>query len=523
MRLIPLFVINFVLLGAASLCAGERVLFAFDDHSIPWRHNLKLTLEPATKHPGNPVLRRGPAGAPDHGHAILYGSVIKIGGKFRMWYLGMTESAIEKGYVTGHWRPMCYAESDDGVHWIKPELGLVELNGSRRNNICLIEAEVPSLANVDDFLSVLHDPDDPDPARRYKVAYIAHVPQREIRGLALQSDPGQKRWCSFECATSPDGLRWKVVGDRPRNVVNAGGETFEVSGLYRFDGVYYATGQSFLPAKVRADGVAERHFRIMRVFRSADFVRWEESTALGFARPGQLASPPVAGQQTHMGAGMWNRGNVVVGLYGMWQDAPSPPPKGEPPLRGVRIDLGLVLSNDGIHFREPVADFKVLACGPAGAWDDVALLQGQAFLNEGERTMIWYSHWDTGGKLKSMEIGLATLRRDGFGYLAPQKGHAAASLVTAPLPPGGSGKIRLNVEGATADLPLRVELLDARHQPLTGYGGDAAARVTASGTGVEVNWPEARRAGLPAGGPLAVKVTFPGGSAARVYALYVGE
>ena len=49
--------------------AGERVFFALDDHSIPWQHNLKVTLVAAEKHPGNPVLRRGPAGAPDHGHA----------------------------------------------------------------------------------------------------------------------------------------------------------------------------------------------------------------------------------------------------------------------------------------------------------------------------------------------------------------------------------------------------------------------------------------------------------------------
>ena len=80
--------------GASLAHAEERVLFAFDDHSIPWQHNLKVTLVPATKHPENPVLRRGPEGSPDHGHAILYGTVIKDGGKFRMWYLGMIEPKL---------------------------------------------------------------------------------------------------------------------------------------------------------------------------------------------------------------------------------------------------------------------------------------------------------------------------------------------------------------------------------------------------------------------------------------------
>ena len=57
----------------------ERVFFAFDDHSIPWQHNLKVTLVPAQKYAGNPVLRRGVAGSPDFGHAILYGTVIHDG------------------------------------------------------------------------------------------------------------------------------------------------------------------------------------------------------------------------------------------------------------------------------------------------------------------------------------------------------------------------------------------------------------------------------------------------------------
>ena len=105
-------------------------------------------------------------------------SVIKVGDKFRMWYLGMIQREVEKGQAPGWWRPMCYAESTDGVHWTKPELGLVEFNGNKKNNICLIEAEPFSLSRVNDFLTVLHEPDDPDPQRRYKAAYIAHMPIR---------------------------------------------------------------------------------------------------------------------------------------------------------------------------------------------------------------------------------------------------------------------------------------------------------------------------------------------------------
>ena len=87
--------------AAAQHSVGEQTFFAFDDHCIPWRHNLKLTLVEAEKHPGNPVLRRGPEDAPDHGHSILYGTVIKDGDKFRMWYLGMFETGLKAGQAPG--------------------------------------------------------------------------------------------------------------------------------------------------------------------------------------------------------------------------------------------------------------------------------------------------------------------------------------------------------------------------------------------------------------------------------------
>lgn len=102
---------------------GETVFFAFDDHGIPWQHNLKLTLVQAKKHPANPVLRRGPKGAPDNGHAILYGTVIKDGDKFRMWYLGMIEADLKKfGDTTGHCATATLPKADEKRNvWVNVE------------------------------------------------------------------------------------------------------------------------------------------------------------------------------------------------------------------------------------------------------------------------------------------------------------------------------------------------------------------------------------------------------------------
>jgi hypothetical protein len=502
-------------MAAATSHAEERTFFAFDDVSIPWRDNVKLTMVEARKHPENPVLRRGPAGAPDHGHALMYGSVLHIDGKFRMWYLGMIEKTIERGQVPGWWRPMCYAESDDGVHWTKPELGLEELKGSKKNNICLIEGEPHSLTRVNDFLTVIHDLADPDPARRYKCAYIAHPPFADVRGGRSTIGPNESRWCSFVAATSADGLKWKIVGDRP---MNAGGERFEVAGLYRFGDFYYASGQLISPWIHTPDG--RDIGRAMRIYRSPDFTTWNRTTTLGFARAGQFLPEPLKGQQTHMGAGKWNRGNVMIGLYGMWQDPAQPPPKGaKSHLLGTRIDLGFIVSNDGIHWREPVPDFKTIPRGKEGEWDTIALLQAHAFANVGDKTYMWYSHWDCDAEFRNQDIGLATLRRDGFGFLTNQKEDAPAVCETTFFDAKAGTKVYANVDGVTEDAPLEVELLDERAQPIAGFTQDASAAVTKSGTRVAINW----RTPLPAGKKVALRLVFPEGGKTKLFALYLAE
>lgn len=494
----------------------ERILFAFDDHSIPWQHNLKITLVEAKKFPGNPVLKRGPQGAPDHGHAILYGTVMKEGEKFRMWYLGMFEEELLKGQAPGSWRPMCYAESTDGINWIKPELGLVEFNDNKRNNICLIEGTPHSLTRINDFLSVLYEPDDPDPLRRYKAVYIAHVPYDDIRGGMSNIGHREKTPCVTICATSADGLSWKVVGNRP---ADAEGERFEVTSIYRYGDFYYSAGQLLSPWTWLPDG--ENSGRVMMLYRSPDFRSWSKAKAFAFARPGQLTNPPIDGQQVHMGAGLWNRNNVLVGLYGIWQDGlgPDERPEGASHLLGTHIDLGLILSNDGIHFREPVSDFKIISRGREGDWDDVALLQGHAFVNEGDKTMIWYSHWDTSGQLKNMEIGLATLRRDGFGFISRKKDDNDAHFVTSPLEADEDTRLEINVEGLTANSPLTIELLDHLDRPLQNYSGAKASIIDSNGTHVGVEWPG--NAHLPVKVKFAIKVKFPINSTAKVYALYL--
>jgi hypothetical protein len=178
----------------------------------------------------------------------------------------------------------------------------------------------------------------------------------------------------------------------------------------------------------------------------------------------------------------------------------------------VRVDLGLVVSNDGVHFREPVPGFQIIPRGKEGEWDDVAILQGHAFVNEGDKTMIWYSHWDTGGVLDDMDIGLATLRRDGFGSLsrkvAEEEGHFITSTFEAK-------EIALNVDGITPEAPITVQVMDHLDHVLEGY----ETKLTQNGLHQSIAWPKA----LPTDKKLALRVNFPTKSAARIYAIYLND
>jgi hypothetical protein len=78
--------------------AAEHVIFSFDDHAIPFKLNLRLTLVAPEKYAGNPVVPRGPRGSVDAFRAQFYGSVIRVGAKFRMWYMaGADDAAVNSG------------------------------------------------------------------------------------------------------------------------------------------------------------------------------------------------------------------------------------------------------------------------------------------------------------------------------------------------------------------------------------------------------------------------------------------
>ncbi len=160
---------------------AATTVFAFDNVSIPHTQNLRLEMRSPAKHSANPVVPRGQAGTPDAKGVQFYGSVIREGGKFRMWYVAFDDDTENK-VASSRWRA-AYAESDDGVNWIKPNLGLVEYHGNKNNNLILTDPAPLGFVNV----KVLADPADPNPARRYKISGQARP---FAAGMIMTVEPG---------------------------------------------------------------------------------------------------------------------------------------------------------------------------------------------------------------------------------------------------------------------------------------------------------------------------------------------
>lgn len=475
--------------GGATASVPEATLFAFDDYSIPFHRGLKLDLVRYLRRIGKTriVLEPGPAGAPDAEHLTYYGTVKRMGDELWMWYLGQGDEP--------YWRQrVCLAHSTDGYNWRRPSLDLVEYKGSKANNLVrLLALEHNVVACV-----VLHEPDDPDPARRFKMVFES-----------------EKYEARLAVAFSEDGLRWHEYEHNPV------GPALEMSGLARIGECYYVTGQNWQQ---------HGYFRQMNVHASYDFCRWTQSSCIGLRRSNVAPRPVLAygndGEQVHLGAALWNRGSVVIGFYGQWHGSFMDD------RRLVTMDLGMAISNDGLHYREPIPDFRIVSAAEDGwvlppkgttALHMPALVQGQGFENIGDETLFWYSphpEHDARG------IRVAVWERDRLGFLQPFWGPGQDShLVSAPIDlEGRAAALYANVDGIGEHAQIRVALLDERFGELPGFGKDESVALREPGLKQKVTW--TGRDAAPAGaGTVRIQVNFEGvrPEDIKLYALYVEE
>ena len=102
---------------------------------------------------------------PWEGSISCYHVIIKDGDIYRMYYRGGSGVTL-RSFI-------CYAESTDCLHWVKPELGLFDFNGSKDNNIIIDESLHP---NIDNFFVFKDTNPACPPERLFKAVSLYNFP-----------------------------------------------------------------------------------------------------------------------------------------------------------------------------------------------------------------------------------------------------------------------------------------------------------------------------------------------------------
>ncbi len=160
---------------------GNRREIFVDHYLIDTLKNIQIIKH--TPHDEGPALFLN---QPWEGIFCGYSTIIKSDSLYRFYYRG--SPTVGKDGTNSE--TTCMAESRDGIHWQKPEVGLYEIAGSFKNNVILAN-DAPASHNFSPFL-------DTNPYAK---------PEEKYKALAGMGGPGQ----GLRAFVSPDGVHWRKL------------------------------------------------------------------------------------------------------------------------------------------------------------------------------------------------------------------------------------------------------------------------------------------------------------------------
>jgi hypothetical protein len=443
--------------GGAPIEVGSRKQLFLDDYLIAKTANISRTIHPAEKSRNNPVLRQTEAW--EDPFNIVYGSVTRDGQQYKMWYKSGPG--------------VSYAVSDDGIHWVKPLLDMVPINGAKTNILFRKNSELKGsdeLPYYHELFGVHKDEREPDPSRRYKMGYLSidweYKGPREGRFRE-----GQRRGLGI--AGSPDGIHWKLIDSFASEAICDGATHWMYDAAlekYVLFGRTLKTPPEIEAAWSRYDWYRNWYSgRAVGRLESSDFVHWN------FTAP--FTSPVVmtADLQDKPGTEIYSvlvfpYESVYVGLVQALLARPDAP----------EIDVQLAVSRDGVHFTRvgegalggavAASRSPFIANGPVGSWDRFnQSLASNPPIEVGDELRFYYGGRtyrhapydgkDTGPRAGS--IGLATIARDRFVSL--EASFDGGEIITKPLKLNGK-RLHLNTQSEFGE--INVEALDGTGQSI---------------------------------------------------------
>lgn len=450
--------------GGASdpIRVGSPHQLFVDDYLIESTHNLRRTVHPLRKHSSNPLMKpdrpwEGPA-------ALLFGTVLreKPGGPFRMWYLAYNKKLAAQAGRPKEISYVCYAESEDGIRWTKPNLGLVDYRGSKENNIV-----VPSHGRGVDCISVIHDTRDTDASHRYKMA----VWHKEANGK-----PG-----GVYAYFSKDGIHWK---EQAEPVMPWAGDRTTV---------YFNSITGKFTACVRTSHAGKR---AVAYSESRDFLRWTSPVLM------LTADEKDAPDDEPYGLDGWNYETLVLGWLPIYHTE-----------RTYTVDIQLASSRDGRRWERVGNREVVIPTGPKGSWDyGFNHCPTNPPIRVGDELWCYYSGRTSDHRTQPQTgaVGLATLKVDRFVSMDADANEG--TLTTKPVLLQGD-RLTLNADARAGE--IRAALLGPDGNPLPGYTSDACKPIKSNSLIHTVTWKGVR--GLP-NAPVRIQLRMRN---ARLYSFWV--
>jgi len=446
-----------------ALNIGSMKQLFLDDYLIDQMQGVHRRLHHPSRCADNPlVVGDKPWEIPRRGvnaGTYLFGGTVMFDEEeqqFKMWYRTdqilpsepSSDKSIRYRVPPGGYRTL-YAVSREGLYWEKPNLGLVEHEGSRNNN--LLPVEIGGEGYIRRSM-IIKDYQERDPEKRYKILFMDKTdPSEELNQSDQWTQWGLKK------AYSSDGIHWRTGVGRPIRFerklreLRANGELFGWDPkLQRYVFFTLRSHPEMVPASV--DGRLVRHEDAITRITSRDFETWGEPCDLIQRDP-------------HCDPFQWSPGHVGVmtailyteELYVGFVDTVTPHAVED--VSGdcwdvYNIEHGehrteLVISRDGTHWKRIAPHWWFLPPGLWGTWDHDHVVLAKPIVRENE-ILIYYTgnnlpckaqmpgHAQYGlvgkfvnGQQMGYAIGLAKLRLDGF---ASMEGYEAeATLTTRPL------------------------------------------------------------------------------------------
>lgn len=447
-RIIALAMITGGALSAGAAAAGGddlagappfRRLF-LDAMVVEASEGLERVFHAAQKHPANPLIEKA---HPWEGWGpYLYGTVLWDEGKLRMWYQG----------IGGESADVSYAESDDGIRWTRPVLGIVSYEGSTENNIV-------GPRGVCHIPSVIRVPDPPSADKRWAMYGYAGD-----QGAAV--------------AYSPDGLRWNW--DRPP----AQQRLFETSDVTNFFHDPYARRY------VATYKTVNRRHRAVGVAVSDDGLDWRKPVDGAVFGADDL--DPDATQI--YGMPVFPYQGLYIGLpwiyharwikYGEYTEPSVMHEAQEGSPRTV--DVQLAWSWDLRQWTRTPDRAPFIPLGPADAFDSKMIYTARAPVRVGDDLHFYYGGFNAAHDETPVDgaIGLAVLRLDGF--CSMRAGERAGWLISRR-EVFNTPRVVINAKCAAGGR-IVAELLDRHDRVIPGFSRDECAPFTGDAVSHTLTW-----------------------------------